>query len=116
MAKEAWERAIDERRPWTDAEAARALAAFEASGFTGAEFGRMYGLTASKLYWWRKKLRAVAARGRLLPVKVVSGPGAAGEEPVPRVVLSDGRTRLEIEGASPEWVATLLRLVRESEG
>ena len=59
MAKEAWERAIDEGRPWTDAEAARAIAAFEASGMNGAEFGRMYGLTAGKLYWWRKTLAAL---------------------------------------------------------
>lgn len=116
MAKEAWERACAERRPWTDAEATRAVAVFEASGMTGAEFGRNYGLTAGKLYWWRKKLRAGAAGGRLLPVKVVSGGGAAGEEQVPRVVLSDGRTRVEVEGASPEWVAALLRLVRENEG
>jgi transposase-like protein len=115
MQKEAWERAIDEGRPWTDAEAARALAASEASGMTTAEFARTHNLTAGKLYWWRKRLRRGGAQpARLLPVKVVAA--GAGEAPRSRVVLTDGRWRLEIDGMPAEWVATLLLLVRQGAG
>lgn len=121
MQKEAWERAIDEGRPWTDGEAARALAACDASGISAAAFARRHNLTAGKLYWWRKTLgeRARAnAPGRLVPVKVVSGAAGSGQGDGPgaRVVLLDGRLRLEMADMTPEWVATLLRLVRESEG
>jgi transposase-like protein len=117
MHKESWERAIDEGRPWTDAEAARALAACAASGQSAAQFARRYNLTAGKLYWWRKRLaERSTASSRLLPVSVVSGDrGNAGGNAPPRVVLTDGRLRLEIEGISPEWVAALIRLVRENE-
>lgn len=115
MQKEAWERAIDDGRPWTDAEAARALAACDASGMSTAAFARMHNVTPGKIYFWRKTLTAKRrTKGRLVPVTVVSEHAAAGATQ-PRVVVSHGRLRLDIEGVSPEWVATLIRLIRESE-
>lgn len=121
MQKEAWERAIDEGRPWTDAEARRALAACEGSGMSTASFARQCNVTGGRFYWWRKHLRereAGAQPGRLVPVKVVAAaePARRSMEGQSRVVLTDGRLRLEIEGMSPEWVAALVRLMRESEG
>jgi hypothetical protein len=64
-------------------------------------------------------LREVEAGGdgRLLPVKVVEPGQARLVERAPgRVVLMEDRLRVEMEGMSAEWVATLIRLLREREG
>lgn len=120
MQKEAWERAIDEGRPWTDAEAERALAACDASGMSTAAFGRHCNVPAGRFYLLRKEQRegAVGQRGRLVPVKVVASGerGRQSDEAQSRVVLTDGGVRVEMAGISPEWVARLIRLMRESEG
>jgi transposase-like protein len=80
MQSESWERAIAENRAWTREEAARAVAACDASGLPRAEFARRHGSTASRFYWWRKRLRkgAVGGEARLLPVRVVQ-PGRAAD-------------------------------------
>lgn len=119
MQNESWQRAITQSRSWTNEEAARAVAAFEASGLTAAAFARQHGTTAGRFQYWRKRLRAIEAEGdsRLLPVRVVE-PGQARlvEREAGHVVLVDGRVRLEISGMPAAWVATLLRVLRESEG
>ena len=73
MENESWGRATAESRPWTRAEAARAVAAFEASGMTPAAFARHHGTTAGRLQYWRKRLRETegGVDSRLLPVRVV---------------------------------------------
>lgn len=118
MQDESWKRALVESRQWTPAEARRAMAACDGSGLTTAEFARRQGATAGRFLYWRRRLRATQSpsEARLLPVRVVS-PGEARlvEREPGRVVLVDGRTRLEMEGMSPEWVAKLLLLVRGSE-
>jgi hypothetical protein len=86
---------------------------------TTAEFARRSGATAGRLLYWRKRLRQseTVSDTRLLPVKVVArGTGRLVERDPGRVVLLDGRLRVEMEGMSAEWVATLMRLVRESNG
>ena len=117
MKSESWQRAILEKRMWTKEEAALAVAACDASGMTMAAFARSHGSTASRFHWWRKRLRRGAAEGetRLVPVRVVE-PGRARlvERDPGRVVLHDGHVRVEVEGMSAEWVATLIRLVREA--
>jgi transposase-like protein len=118
MRSEDWQRAIAGRRAWTAAEARRALAACEASGLSIAEFARQCGSTAWRFYSWRKRFEDQAPAEettRLLPVKVVES-GARFVAREARVVLVDGRLRVEVEGMSAEWVATLIRLVRGSDG
>jgi transposase-like protein len=119
MQNESWQRAIAESRSWTHDEAARAVSACESSGLTTASFARKHGSTAGRIQYWRKRLRVVEAEGdaRLVPVKVVE-PGQARlvERDPGRVVLVDGRIRVEIAGMPVAWVATLIRLLRESEG
>jgi transposase-like protein len=119
MQNESWGRAIAESRPWTRDEAARAVAACEASGMTTAAFARRHGTTAGRLQYWRKRLQENEAGGdgRLLPVKVVEPGQARLVERAPgRVVLVEDGLRVEMEGMSAEWVATLIRLLREREG
>jgi transposase-like protein len=119
MQNESWQRALAEGRAWTTDEAARAVVACEASGLTTAEFARRNGATAGRLLYWRKRLRE-RGRGdgtRLLPVRVVERGQARLVERAPgRVVLMEGGIRVEMEGMSAEWVATLVRLLRESAG
>ena|SRR5579863_5554154 len=118
MQNESWRRALAEERAWTREEARRAVGAYEASGLGMTEFARRHGGTAGRFQYWRRRLGAgVAEGGRLLPVRVVA-PGRARlvERAEGRVVLVDGRVRLEMEGMSVEWVASLLGLLRESEG
>jgi transposase-like protein len=120
MQNESWERALAAGRAWTRDEAARALAAHDASGMKVAEFARRHGGTAGRFQYWRKRLSAESGAGgvgRLLPVRVVEPGAARVVEGAPgRVVLADGRMRVEVEGMSAEWVATLIRLLGESEG
>src|SRR5258708_40049301 len=119
MQNESGRRAIAESRSWTNGEAAVAVAACEASGQTTSAFARRHGATAGRFQYWRKRLRAAEAEGdaRLLPVKIVE-PGQARlvERDAGRVVLVDGRLRVEMAGMPAAWVATLIRLLRESEG
>ncbi len=121
MQNETWKRALTESRAWTREEAERAVAACEASGMTTAAFARQHGATAGRLLYWRKRLREeekeVTGGGRLLPVRVVE-PGQARlvEREPGRTVLVEGRLRVEMEGVPVEWVARLIRLLRETDG
>ena len=103
MRSASWQKAVEEGRPWTMEEAKRALAACDASGIATSDFARQYGGRPSRFYWWRKRLAEDASRGdaaRLLPVRVVES-GAKFVPREARVVLSDGRLRVEMEGMSP---------------
>ena len=120
MQNESWQRALAEQRAWTRDEAREAVKAAEASGMRMAEFARAHGGAAGRFQYWSKRLRqegAAVGGGRLLPVRVVAPgqarlvEGTAGG----RVVLVDDGVRVEMEGMSAEWVATLIRLVRQSE-
>lgn len=119
MQKESWGRAIVESRQWTTEEARRAVAACDGSGLRTAEFARGHGCTAGRFQYWRKRLQAMgsAGDGHLLPVRVVpTGQARLVERDPGRVVLLDGRTRVEMEGMPAEWVAKLLLVLRGSEG
>lgn len=119
MQNESWKRALAEKRAWTSDEARLAVSACEASGMSMAEFARRHGGTGARFQYWRKRLLqqgAAVEDGRLLPVRVVE-PGQARlvERAAGRVVLVDERVRVEMEGMSAQWVATLIRLLGESE-
>src|SRR5260370_28657503 len=119
MQNESWQRALAQSRSWTNDGAAQAIAAWEASGLATASFARKHGSTGGGFEYWRKRLRAVEAEGdaRLVAVKIVeTGQARLVERDPGRVVLVDGRLRVEMAGMSAAWVATLIRLLRESEG
>ena len=118
MQSEGWERAIAESRQWTIQEARRAVGACEGSGLTTAEFARRHGATAGRFQYWRRRLAVVGPAGeaRLVPVRVVAaGQARLVERESGRVVLLDGRTRVEMEGMPAEWVAKLVLLLRGTE-
>jgi transposase-like protein len=103
------------RRPhWTEADARRVLAEWERSGDSLEAFARSRGLVPQRLAWWRKRLHA--ARGEaittltLVPAAVI---GAATAAPAAVIRLAHGIV-IEIEGASPAWVAALARELARS--
>jgi transposase-like protein len=113
-----WERAIAEGDFWTAAEAWEALGAWKRSGESIVAFARRHGMSAKRLYWWRHRLKKEGTPGecgpaRLIPIAV----RPAETQPSEGVVVVAGELRVEVRDASatsPAWVATLLRLARES--
>jgi transposase-like protein len=119
MQNESWQRALRESRPWTREEAERAIAALDASGMMAATFARKYGTSGSRFGYWRKRLReGGTGDARLVPVRAVETGQArlVEREPGRVTVVASGGLRVEMEGVSAEWVAVLVRLLRESEG
>src|SRR5258708_16674267 len=119
MQNESWQRALAQSRWWRNDEAAQAIAACEASGLATASFARKHGSTGGRFQYWRKRLRAVEAEGdaRLVPVKIVeTGQARLVARDPGRVVLVDGRLRVEMAGMSAAWGAALIRLLRWGAG
>src|SRR5260370_12623019 len=118
MQNESWQRALAQSRSWTNDGAAQAIAACEASGLATASFARKHGSTGGRFQYWRKRLRAVEAEGdaRLVPVKIVeTGQARLVERDPGRVVLVDGRLRVQMPGMSAALVAALICPLRQSE-
>lgn len=115
-------RVADEPKEWTEDDARRLLAQWRQGGGSLASFARERGMSAPRLYWWRRRLRAAepAAAGkalvpaRVLPIARLSG--SAGAETAAAIVLHvPGGIELEISNASPTWVASLMtELARSS--
>jgi transposase-like protein len=89
---------------WTDDDARAVLDEWRRSGATMAAFARKHGVTAPRLYWWKKKLGV----GSSVPTLSL----------VPAAIVTDGRSEvtirlpgqvaIEVANASPNWVAALV--------
>jgi transposase-like protein len=115
-------RVADRQPEWTEEDARQALTQWRQGGGSLAAFARERGMSAPRLYWWRRRLRNAepAAAGRVLvPAKIL--PVAC----VPRNAESEGGAavslhlpggiELEISNASPTWVAAMVtELARSS--
>ena len=112
-----WRQAIDEGRWWTEADARAVLAESERSGESVAVFAQRNGVDPRRLYRWRRRLEEPVERSRLAPLIPVTVGGARHTEAgAGDVAVIDGELRVEVSDASkvaPEWVAELLRRVRE---
>jgi transposase-like protein len=92
---------------WTEDEARTALERWRQSGQTIAAYARAHGVSAPRLYWWRRRLRAAATAAgpgpelRLAPATIVSM-GATVELRLPSGVV------MEVTGASPGWTAAMI--------
>ena len=89
-------RATDGR--WTAEQAREVLDAWEASGQSGAAYGRSIGVVAQRLFWWRRRLGRHGERGggetTLVPVTVRGSLAVAGSAAV--VVTTAGGSRIEV--------------------
>jgi hypothetical protein len=91
---------------WTEREARAVLSAWEASGESGAAFGRRFGIVPQRLWWWRSRLSSTTSG--FVPVEVTRTEAAI-------VVTSERGLRIEVamaDAASAEWVATLIERLR----
>jgi transposase-like protein len=85
---------------WTDDDARRALDEWRRSGETVAAFARRHGVTAARLYWWKKRLTARPTLS-LVPASIIST-GASITIRLP------GEVAIEVANASPSWVAAIV--------
>ena len=106
------------RTHWTESDARRVLAEWERSGHTLEAFARSRGLVPQRLAWWKKRLRAsrpeTSAALTLVPATVIDATAVAAARPAAMIRLPHGIV-IEIDSASPSWIAALAReLVRSA--
>ena len=72
------------------------------SGDSVAAFARKHGLTAPRLYWWKKRLAcSPTAMVSLVPATIVTRETAIA-------IRLPGDVTIEVANASPNWVAALV--------
>ena len=104
---------------WTPDDARRVLDEWRRAGTTLAEFARRHGLSAARLYWWRRRLdRASSTALALVPAVVTTVPTRLARStptapPAPtararHVTVRFGSITVEVAAAAPRWVAALV--------
>jgi transposase-like protein len=92
---------------WTEDDAHRVLEDWRQSGQTIAAFARQRGLSAPRLYWWRRRLPKEPPVAppimSLVPARVMARPVSAAV-----VVRLPSGVTIEIADASPAWVAAIV--------
>ena len=105
------------RIQWTESDARRVLAEWERSGHTLEAFARSRGLVPQRLAWWRKRLRASRSGMRaaltLIPATVIDATAVAPAGPAAMIRLAHGIV-IEVDVASPSWIAALARELARS--
>ena len=102
------------RTQWTEADARRVLSDWERSGQSLEAFARSRELVPQRLAWWRKRLRPVRAEAStaltFVPATVT---GVVAVEPAVTIRTREG-IAIEVAGASPTWIAALMRELARS--
>lgn len=97
---------------WTEDDARRVLGEWRQSGQSIAAFARAYHISAPRLYWWRKRLpqnEAAAPMVSLVPATIVAQPVTTAI-----VIRMPSGVGIEIAGASPSWLASLVTEIERS--
>jgi hypothetical protein len=100
----------DAQTPWTETDARVVLDQWRQSGDSLAEFARKRGVSAARLYWWRKRLGEQERSTTLIslvPAQVTGGVGS--DDGFGVVVRLPNGISIERGDASPAWVAELIR-------
>ena len=108
------------RRHWTEADARGVLAEWERSGKTLEAFARSRGLVPQRLAWWKKATargstgdeHSADLRPRCGDRRLLRRPCRPGR-PAAAIGLPHGIV-IEIDGASPTWIAALARELARS--
>lgn len=90
-------------KTWTDDDARVVLDRWRQSGESVAAFCRKHGLTAERLYWWRKRLVASTPTSTLslVPATIVTRETTIA-------IRIPGEVTIEVANASVSWVAALV--------
>jgi transposase-like protein len=91
---------------WTDDDARIVLDEWQRSGETMAAFARQHGLTAARLYWWKKRLRRAAPSPPAPTLSLVPASIVSGETTL--TIRMPGEVAIEVANASPSWAAALI--------
>ena len=91
---------------WNDDEARLVLDEWRRTGGSIAAFARQRGVTAARLYWWKKRLAATPAAAPAPTVSLV--PASIITEGAALMIRLPGGVAIEIANASPSWVATVV--------
>lgn len=91
---------------WTDGDARLVLDECRRSGETIAGFARRHGVTASRLYFWKKRLQGNARPAApptlsLVPASIISAEATL-------TIRLPGEVAIEVANASPSWAAALV--------
>jgi transposase-like protein len=94
-------------REWTEDDAREALERWRQSGETIAAYARARGVSAPRLYWWRRRLSVAAPAAEPRP-EIRFAPAT--------IVVEAGRVELrlpngivvEVTNATPSWTAALI--------
>jgi transposase-like protein len=99
----------DPAETWTVAEARVVLDQWRRSGASMTVFARKHGVTAPRLYWWKKRLASRAApTPSLVPATIVTHAATI-------TIRLPGDVTVEVANASPSWVASIIaELTRSS--
>lgn len=102
---------------WTEADARRVLSDWQRSGDTLEAFARARGLVPQRLGWWKKRLGISRGAARppltLVPAAVISVDRSAAVDHAVTIRLPHGIV-IELDGASPTWIAALARELARS--
>ena len=79
-----------------------------------AAFARAQGLTAARLYWWKKRLKSSTASASLSAMTLIPAAVIADEDAAV-VIRTPGGIEIEAANASSSWVAAVVTaLVRQT--
>jgi hypothetical protein len=98
------------RRRWSTEERNELLARFAASGRKAAQFCREEGLSAATFSAWCRKARS----GRFARVRIADEVDASAGVPAVQIAVSGGYTVSAVAGTDIDWLARLLRALREA--
>ena len=93
---------LKRRRLWSSSEKARIVEESFAPGAVVLEVARRHAVYANLLHRWRRQAKAASSgvQSRLLPVKVMPGPGAAALGTIE--IELDGVARVRVDGSVDE--------------
>ena len=83
----------DQQTEWTEADARLVFDEWHRSGTSIAAFAREHGVSAARLYWWKRRLSKPAARSSMMSLVPATVIPVAGPALVIRLTTPKGRTR-----------------------
>lgn len=100
---------------WTPDDARRVLDEWQRTGTTLAEFARRQGLSAARLYWWRRRLNRPTPTALALVPAMVTARSVPPTGRVTEVTVRVGDVAIEVAAATPSWVAALVAELARSQ-
>lgn len=92
---------------WSEDDARLALERWRQSGDTIAAFARAHGVSAPRLYWWRRRLSSTTPAAERSPEIRLAPAAIISEAATVELRLPNG-IEIEVTNASPLWTAAMI--------